>query len=119
MKTLRLDVELMELRKLKDFIHDNFRKDIQVDLIVEETFINIVNYSNAQYIIVNLNLDKNLTIEFVDNGIEFNPILIEPNDASKSDKVGGRGILLLKHYSDDLIYNYINNENHLTIIKNV
>lgn len=122
MNSVKLGMELSELHRLNDFIHDIYPKNIQIDLMVEEIFVNIVNYSNADYIIVNADLNKNLTIEFIDNGTEFNPLKKElPKSATniKDVEIGGRGILLVNNLSDDLIYQYVNGENHLTVIKNV
>ena len=63
-----------------------------------------------------------LTLEFIDNGIEFNPILKEdyeiPNDIDEAD-IGGLGIFLTKEMADGLEYHHINGENHLKIIKKV
>ena len=67
METLKLDVDLKELHTLTDFI-GQYSKDLQAKLVIEEIFVNIVNYSNADYIIVNVESHKNLEIEFVDNG---------------------------------------------------
>jgi anti-sigma regulatory factor (Ser/Thr protein kinase) len=63
-----------------------------------------------------------LTIEFIDNGIEFNPLLNEnPNlpDTIEDAEIGGLGIFLSKELADELEYDYINGENHLKIIKKV
>jgi len=122
METLRLKVELNELYKLKDFINNYYKEDIQTELAVEEIFVNIVNYSDANYIIVNLELDDCLKLEFIDNGIKFNPILKEnPKTPENLDdvQIGGLGIMLVKNYADDLSYEYKNNENHFKVIKNV
>ena len=64
METLKLDVDLKELHTLTDFI-GQYSKDLQAKLVIEEIFVNIVNYSNADYIIVNVESHKNLEIEFV------------------------------------------------------
>ena len=111
-----------ELYKLKDFINNYYKEDIQTELAVEEIFVNIVNYSDANYISVNLELDDCLKLEFIDNGIKFNPILKEnPKTPENLDdvQIGGLGIMLVKNYADDLSYEYKNNENHFKVIKNV
>lgn len=123
MNSLKLKVELGQLRILNEFIDDNYpNKDIALKLVVEEIFVNIVNYSNAEYIIVNIESDNNLTIEFIDNGIQFDPTLKEDPKTPKSldeTQIGGLGILLVKNYADEIIYTYENNENHLKVIKKV
>lgn len=124
MNTISLKPELLELYRLNEFILDKLKKEnLQVNLIAEEVFVNIVNYSNTDFIRVNVEFEEpTLTIEFIDNGIEFNPILKEnakTPETIEEAKIGGLGILLTKEMADDLDYKYINGENHLKIIKNV
>lgn len=121
METLKLEVDLKELYKLTEFIAQ-YSKDLQTKLAIEEIFVNIVNYSNADYAIVNVECDENLEMEFVDNGIQFNPLLKKDPKTPESleeVKIGGLGIMLVKNYADDLTYKYENGENHFKIIKNV
>ena len=121
METLKLEVDLKELYKLTEFI-TKYSKDLQTKLAIEEIFVNIVNYSNADYAIVNVECDENLEMEFVDNGIQFNPLLKKDTETPESleeVKIGGLGIMLVKNYADDLTYKYENGENHFKIIKNV
>ena len=118
-----MEPDLVNLYKVNNFIHNISPENLQVDLLVEEIFVNIVNYSKTEYIIVNACYDDDrLTIEFVDNGFEFNPLLKEnpsfPDNIEESE-IGGLGIFLAKQLSDVIYYKYINSENHLTIIKTV
>lgn len=123
MNSLKLKVELSQLYTLNEFIGEHYpNKDITLRLVVEEIFVNIVNYSDAEYVIVNIESDNNLTIEFVDNGIQFDPTLKENPETPKTldeTQIGGLGILLAKNYADEIIYTYENNENRLKIIKKV
>lgn len=124
MNLLKLNMDINELYKLNEFINSIIQKeDFQVDLILEETFVNIVDYSNSEFINVYANFENQiLTIEFVDNGIPFNPMLKEnpelPDNIDDAE-IGGLGIYLTKEMADELDYQYINNENHLKIIKKV
>lgn len=124
MKTITLTPELSELSTLNEFVLSELpQENIQVNLIVEEIFVNIVNYSKADFVTVNLEYEKpTLTLEFIDNGIEFNPLLKEDPKLPESieeAEIGGLGIFLTKKMSDELEYHYENGENHLIIIKNV
>ena len=124
MNSITLKAELNELYTLNEFILDELHEENpQVNLIVEEIFVNIVNYSKTEFIIVNAEYEKpTLTLEFIDNGMEFNPLLKEnPEIPSNIDEVqlGGLGIFLTKELSDELEYHYENSENHLKIIKKV
>ena len=124
MNSISLKPELNELYTLNEFILTTINKEnLQLDLIVEEIFVNIVNYSKTDFIKVKVEFENpTLTIEFIDNGIEFNPLLKEDPETPQSiedTKIGGLGIFLTKELADKLDYNYINGENHLIIIKNV
>lgn len=124
MNSLELPPQIEELYKLNDFINEIIGKqDFQVDLILEEVFVNIVSYSKTDSIKVNASFDDSiLTIEFVDNGFEFNPLLNENPKMPESiedAKIGGLGIHLTKEISDDIEYNRIAGENHLKITKKV
>ena len=124
MKTISLQPELNELYRLNDFIIDNLKEEnLQVNLIAEEVFVNIINYSNADFIKVNVEFETpTLTMEFIDNGIEFNPLLKEDPKAPETieeAQIGGWGIFLAKEMADEIYYQHINGENHLKIIKKV
>jgi anti-sigma regulatory factor (Ser/Thr protein kinase) len=124
MNSITLKPEIQELYTLNEFIINELSEEnLQVNLIVEEIFVNIVNYSNADHITVNVEYETpTLTIEFIDNGIEFNPLLKEspePPNNIEDAQIGGLGIFLTKELADELEYQYENDENHLTIIKNV
>ena len=124
MNSITLKPEIQELYTLNEFISNELQEEnLQVNLIVEEIFANIVNYSNTDYITVNVEYETpTLTVEFMDNGIEFNPLLKENPKTPKNieeAEIGGLGIYLTKELADELEYQYENDENHLIIIKNV
>lgn len=124
MNSISLKPEINELYTLNEFVLNELGKeDLKVNLIVEEIFANIVNYSQTDYIKVNIEFEKPiLTIEFIDNGIEFNPLKKENPETPENiedAQIGGIGVLFIKEIADDLYYSYINGENHLKIIKNV
>ena len=124
MNSIVLKPQLKELYELNNFINyilpdENFL----VDLIVEEVFVNIVNYSKTDFIKVNADYEnETLTVEFIDNGVEFNPLLRNkpdfPDDIDEAE-IGGLGIHLTKEISDSIAYDRINGENHLNIKKRV
>lgn len=124
MNSITLQPEINELKKLNEFILTELDEEsIYVKLIAEEIFVNIVNYSKTEFIIVNAEYEKpTLTLEFIDNGFEFNPLLKEdpvlPDNLDEA-QIGGLGIFLTKELADELEYHYENGENHLIIIKKV
>ncbi len=76
-RSISLNPEISKLIALNEFIHD-IVEDFQVDLIVEEVFVNIVDYSNCEHITINAQIENDLlTLKFIDDGIEFNPLLNE------------------------------------------
>ena len=124
MNSITLKPEINELYNLNEFIINKLgEENNQVSLIVEEVFVNIVDYSKTEFILVNVEFNKpTLTIEFIDNGIEFNPLLKEnPSlpDSIEEAHIGGLGIFLTKKIADKLDYNYNNGKNYLKIIKKV
>lgn len=124
MNSITLKPEITELYNLNEFILNELgARNTQIDLIVEEVFVNIVDYSKTDFIIVNAEFRKPiLTIEFIDNGIEFNPLLKEnpplPDNIDEA-QIGGLGIFLTKELADEIDYSYINGENYLKITKKV
>lgn len=124
MSSITLKPELSELYRLNEFILNRLcEENLQVNLIVEEIFVNIVNYSKTEFITVNVDYsNQTLTLEFIDNGIKFNPLLKEdptlPDNIDEA-QIGGLGIFLTKEMADELYYNYKDGRNHLKIIKKV
>lgn len=124
MKSISLEPELNELYTLNEFVLSELgEENLQVNFIIEEIFVNIVSYSKTEFIKVNVEFDNALlTIEFIDNGVEFNPLLKEnpkPPENIDDAQIGGLGIFLTKEFADEITYNHVNGENHLKIIKNV
>lgn len=124
MKSINLNKDLNEVYTLTEFIEKIIqKKDFQIDLMLEEVLVNIVNYSKCEYITVNAEFENSiLTVEFIDNGTAFNPLLKEDPkfpDCIEDAEIGGLGIYLTKKLADELEYNHINDENHLKIIKKV
>lgn len=106
----------------------SFEFNFQIEVIIEEIFINIVKhaYKNEEGIIkINYEvLDDPLRfhIIFVDDGDMFNPLEYDaPNLSDDIDdrKVGSLGIYIVKEYADEMNYEYIDNQNVLSIVKNM
>ncbi|WP_294587536.1 ATP-binding protein [uncultured Phocaeicola sp.] len=104
-------------------------RDIQypVHLVCEEIVINVVDYAYPDddngYLKVEVTKnDAELVIQFRDGGIPFNPLLREQPDISlplEERQIGGLGIFLVQQMMDVVSYEYNNNENVLTIKKNI
>lgn len=104
-------------------------RDIQypVHLVCEEIVINVVDYAypDNDNGYLNIEVAKNeteLVIQFRDGGIPFNPLQRKQPDISlplEERQIGGLGIFLVQQMMDMVSYEYSNNENVLTIKKNI
>lgn len=100
----------------------------KIELAVEEIFVNIAHYAyegkNGQ-VTVTTKIQENpkrLCIEFIDGGIQFNPLeKPDPDISLKAEdrEIGGLGIFLTKKFMDKIEYRYENGNNILTIEKNL
>ncbi|WP_286008862.1 ATP-binding protein [Methanobrevibacter woesei] len=118
------------LEKIFSFVGDTLKEfDIsskykfQLELAIEEIFVNIVSYSNAKSIKVTSNVSENplmITIRFIDDGVQFNPLEKEDADVHldlDEKPIGGLGLILVKNNVNEISYEYIDNKNALTIKK--
>ncbi|MBQ7668517.1 MAG: SpoIIE family protein phosphatase [Clostridia bacterium] len=131
-KTFKADEN--ELPAVQEFVREELKKyDIssrtlnQIELAVEEIFVNIASYAyvgkegDCTLTIQNDGLDK-LVFTFEDYGIQFNPLEKQDPDitlsASERD-IGGLGIFITKKTMDSVEYKYENGKNILTISKTI
>lgn len=130
---LKLAAKLDNLNKVLAFIEETIepvecpmKVKLQIDVAVEEIFVNIANYAYGDgegYAIIKVELfddPKRVSITFVDEGCPYDPLKKEDPDVTLSAserQIGGLGIFMVKKSMDDMIYEYKNNQNHLTIVK--
>lgn len=104
----------------------NMKTLMMISVMVEEIFVNIASYAyennkgNAT-IIMDFEDDK-VYMEFVDSGVEFNPLEKEDPDITLSAEerdIGGLGIYMVKKTMEDVKYERKNNENHLSFRKSI
>ena len=99
------------------------KSKLLLELIVEELFVNICNYAyedegeiKIQYEILDDPL--RIAMNFIDDGVEFNPL---DNDApdltlnADEREIGGLGLTIVRKNVDRLDYRYEDNQNILTI----
>lgn len=127
------DLSIKDLQMLTEFIEgmltDIWLSDMYLnDLLLasEEILSNILMYShNGTLNALKIQLKccketSTLSLTFIDNGIEFNPLQYpQPNiELSIEDrKIGGLGIHLVKHLTDHIMYSRLDGKNMLTIQK--
>ena len=102
------------------------KSKMQLDLAVEEIFINIANYAYAPgkgqaKVRVKVSGEPvTVTITFIDRGVPYDPLKKEDPDVSLSleeREIGGLGIFMTKQIMDDVFYEYRNGQNILTLKK--
>ncbi|WP_295858342.1 ATP-binding protein [uncultured Oscillibacter sp.] len=105
------------------------RVRFQLDVAVEEIFINIAKYAyrpgQAGQAAVRCCVGGDplqVTIQFQDQGVPFNPLAKEDADitlTAQERQIGGLGILMVKKSMDAVRYSYEDGKNILTIQKNI
>jgi anti-sigma regulatory factor (Ser/Thr protein kinase) len=128
--TLKSNIENLDLLflKIEEFLEDkgvSIKSKLKLELIIEELFVNICNYAyekegeiKIQYGLLEDPL--RIIINFIDGGVEFNPLDKEIPDltleANQRD-IGGLGLTIVRKNVDEIDYKYENNQNILTIEK--
>jgi anti-sigma regulatory factor (Ser/Thr protein kinase) len=122
--------EIPNIRKDLEFLKEEWSvpdSEIrQILVIIEEIFSNIVRFAftDGKEHQIDISLDRTenqIEIEFIDDGIPFNPLdyqLSSVQDPATSD-AGGMGLTLIRTFSNNIIYQHISGKNHLQITKTV
>ena len=135
MKELTLEAKVENLDEVLEFVdkeleaHDcSMKIQTQLDVAVEELFVNIAHYAykpETGSATVRLEILENplsIVITFIDNGKPYDPLAREDPDVTLSAEerqIGGLGIYLVKKTMDDVKYEYKDGKNILTIKKNL
>ena len=106
----------------------SMKAQMQIELAVEEIFVNIANYAYAPEVgkaIVRVEVREkpvSVTITFIDHGVAYDPLAKEDPDVTLSAEerqIGGLGIFMTKKTMDDVSYEYRDGQNILTLKKNL
>ncbi len=134
LQEITVDATVENIRPVTDLIDELLEASncpmaaqMQIDVAVDEMFANIANYAyrgetgkvtvSAGY----FEEEKCFKITFKDQGIPYDPLAKEDPDVTLSAeerKIGGLGIFIVKKTMDDIIYEYKDGYNVLTIVKN-
>ena len=133
MKELFIEATTENLSDVLGFVDEQLeaaecpmKVQMQIDLAVEEIFVNIANYAydpetGPATVRVDVAPDgSTVTITFVDNGVPYDPLAkADPDITLSADErqIGGLGIFLVKKNMDDVKYEYVNGSNILTLKK--
>jgi len=135
MQELTVEAKVENLDKVNDFINNSIsefncskKAIMQLGVIVEEIFVNIASYAypdKVGFATVQVEIKNNppaVTLTFVDEGVEYNPLTNEDPDLELSVEergIGGLGIYLVKNMVEEISYNYKDNKNILSLTKNL
>jgi len=133
MKELVIDAKRENLPAVLAFVDEQLEAvecpmltQTSIDVAVEEVFINIASYAydteigTATVQVTVLQDPISVEITFIDNGTQYDPLAKEDPDITlpkQKRKKGGLGIFMVKKTMDDVVYEYKDGKNILTIKK--
>ena len=106
----------------------NMKVQMQIDVAVEEIFVNIASYAYTPEVgMVTIQVEilddpERAEITFIDKGIPYNPLAKEDPDTTLSAEerqIGGLGIYMVKKSMDAMRYEHTDGQNILTLVKNI
>lgn len=135
-KNITVPSKADRLYEVQDFVNSclsgsgaSLKVLMQLQLVVEEVFINIANYAYSPPGSGNVDISctveedvMKVTLKFVDSGPEFDPLKRPDPDLDKDleDRpIGGLGIFLVKNSVDGLVYRRDGDKNILTVEKHI
>lgn len=104
------------------------KAQMQIDVAVEEIFVNIASYAYAPGVgnaLVRFDSSQDpasVTITFIDSGVPYDPVRKDDPDVTLSAEergIGGLGIYMAKKAMDDMKYVYRDGQNILSISKSI
>lgn len=135
MRTLEIEARTENLDEVIGFIDGvleeygcPMKTQLQIELTVEEVFINIASYAYAPNIgNAKISVEVNgetaaVTMIFEDSGIPYDPLAKEDPDVTlpvSERGIGGLGIFLVKKNMNDVKYEYRDGKNILTLTKSL
>ena len=132
MKELKVKASDESMQAVNDFVHSMLPEKTdalvlnQIDLAVEEIFVNIAHYSGSEEAEIVCCFEYGgddrgvLEVVFKDSGTPFNPLDKADPDITLSAEernIGGLGIFLTKKFMDSVEYEYSAGKNILKIRK--
>lgn len=130
---LEIDASVEKLQDVLDFLNQKLEATncspkirMQINIAVEEIFVNIANYAYAPEVgkaTVKVDLSgetPTLTVTLIDNGVPYDPTGKQDPDVTLSAEerqIGGLGIFMTKQIMDDVSYERKDGKNILTMKK--
>lgn len=135
MAQLEIDADISNLQKVIDFVGSRLdvagcplKPKMQLDLAVEEIFVNIAKYAYAPgkgRVTVRVEVSDNpvtASVTFIDNGTPYDPLKKADPDVTLSAndrQIGGLGVFMTKKITDGISYEHKNGQNILTLKKTI
>ena len=132
---IEVEADTENLPQVQSFVEEHIaaaecspKAMMQIGLAVEEIFTNIANYAYAPdkgKAKVRVDVLKDpvaVSIIFVDHGVPYDPLAKDDPDLTLSAEdraIGGLGIFMTKKIMDDIVYEYRDGQNILTLRKNL
>ena len=128
MQTLNVSPELENLMIITEFVEQALevveapmKVITQMDVVIDEVFSNIAQYSQATQVIVECDAKPHFVrLRFLDNGLPYDPTKKEDPDVTlkaEERQIGGLGIFLIRKLMDDIGYDYFDGFNGFTLTK--
>ena len=133
MKELEIEALTENLPQVLSFLDEQLEAagcpmkiQMQIDIAVEEIFVNIAHYAynpeigTAKVRVEVLGDPPTVDITFIDQGIPYDPLAKADPDVTLSAEerqIGGLGIFMVKKSMDDVRYEYLDGHNILTLKK--
>ncbi len=135
--TLEVPAKVEELDRVNAFLHSELKQRLcpqrvqnQLDIAVEELFVNVCHYAYPQATPENPGTVRiqrtytaepaSITVDIIDDGVSYNP-LAKPDAVTPGNiedvPIGGLGILMAKRCADEMRYERIDDSNVVTIVK--
>ena len=134
MREITVDAAVEKIAEVTDFVDEQLDEmgcpvkiQMQINIAVDELLGNIARYAygrdggSAAVRVERAENPRAAVITFTDSGIPYNPLLREDPDTSltaEQRKIGGLGIYIVKKSMDEVMYEFRDGQNVLTIRKN-
>ena len=132
---LQVEAKVANIDVVTDFVNEclegmdcSMRSMTQIDIALDELFSNICHYAYGDEVgtaiirVCEMPQEHAASITLEDTGIPFDPLAKDDPDVTLSIQdraVGGLGIFLVKKTMDNVLYEYKDGKNILTIIKSL
>lgn len=133
MKELVIEATVENIEAVTEFVDEQLealdcpmKAQLQINMAIDELFSNIAYYAYHPEIgdaVVQVEVQEEpmaVVITFIDHGVPYNPLEKADPDitlSAEEREVGGLGIFMVKKSMDEIMYEYKDGKNILTIKK--